>query len=241
MLDPVTARYHVERDHAVETMLRRMASGIRRRPDRAEYGVGGRYGQFRITIGADRLEMPIIGTWPLDDLTPRGVAGMLEGLADDASLPSSCQSALEAYATEALCVAIARDALDEEAIRDGAGGLNAEVCFDEGTHEPFLWIATGDPDDVQWERLKADNDLIAAPYVVPCHFFERKRSDGSKAFVMTESCSDSEGIAIPSLKADADLLFEVAARIDGTIDPVSLLRMYARATRPTVSMIGHAA
>jgi len=233
MLDPVTARHHIERNHAMETMLHRMARNMRGRPDRAEYGVGGRYGQFRIQIGTDRLETPIIGTWPLDDLTPRGVAAMLDDLAHDATLPWSHQGALEAYATEALCVAIASDTLDREAIVDGAGGLNAEVCFDEGTHEPFLWIATGDPADVQWERLKADNALIQAPYVVPCRFFERTRSDGSKAVVMVETCSDSEGIVMPSLKADAELLAEVAARIDETIDPVSLLRMLREATRPT--------
>lgn len=233
MLDAVTARHHIERNHAMETMLHRMARNMRARPDRAEYGVGGRYGQFRIQIGTDRLEMPVIGRWPLEDLTPRGVAGMLDQLAYDASLPWSHQSAIEAYAKEALCVAIACDTLDEAAIRDSGGGIEAEVCFDEGTHEPFLWIATGDPADVQWERLKADNEQILAPCVVPCRFFERTRSDGSKAIVMTETCSDSEGIRIPSLKADAKLLVEVAARVDDTIDPVSLLRMLREATRST--------
>lgn len=234
MIVDSTARYHLERSHAMETVLHRLASRIRQVPMKAEYGVVERGEAFSIRLGETHVMLPIIGTWPLADLTPTGVADMLDALAESASRPSSHAGAIEAYAHEAVCVAIANETIQEDAIRDAGGGFRVELCLDEGTHDPFLWIATGNPDDVSWDRLKTDPGLVETTPSIPCHFYEATRKDGSKVLVMTVSCSDSEGIEIPSLRIDPDVFVSVATRFDETIDPVSMLRMLRNATSPTV-------
>jgi hypothetical protein len=212
MLDPVSARYHVEANQAVRGTLSLLASLLRRSPGRASYGICGEHGRFVVEHGTNRVELPVIGRWPLESLTPHGVADTLDRLSDDARGSTTHQDALREYAMEVLCIAIATGQIDEETIRDAEGGFNVEVCFEEGTHQPFMWIATGNPEDVQWERLKVDEDLVEAPYVVPCHLFDRTRPDGTAATTMVESCSDSEGVAFPSLAVDPETFAEIARR-----------------------------
>lgn len=233
---PERPRHHVEANNSVRGTFALLASLLRRNPGRASYGVRGPYGRFHVQHGTTQIELPVIGTWPLQDLTPNGVADTLDRLVEDVQGSTSHCEMLEAYAMEALCAEIASEQMRDDVTMDSQGGFRVEVCFDEGSHEPFVWIATGDPDDVQWERLRSDNDLIEAPHVVPCHFFDHQRPDGTIATIMVESCSDSEGIEFPSLRIDPETFAKVAKRVDETFDAVTILRMLREAT---MQMIGN--
>lgn len=240
MITDTTAKHHLEQNHAMETVLHRLASDIRRTPDRARYGIVDHGGRFQIGLEDVLIRIPVIGLWPLRDLTPGGVADMLDALAEDASRPSSHEGAIQAYAHEALCIAIATETIQEDAIRDVGGGFLVELCLEEGTHDPYFWIGTNHPDRICYERLNVDPGHIESTPIIPCHFYEGKTEDGASVFIMTESCSDSEGIGITSLRIDPNIFASIATRYDENIDPVSILRMLRDATTPTrtVEIVG---
>jgi hypothetical protein len=149
-------------------------------------------------IGKDvNLVVPVIGQWPIDDLSPPGVVALLRELRNGVSLDLETHvDATSHHASAALALCDAEGTLPDSAFIRENGSCDMEVCIDDDL-KPTFWIASaegGDP-DVQLPVDLAKLEGLVGRMLIPCHMYESSGDDW-----IGVSASDQEGISLVDLK-----------------------------------------
>lgn len=175
-----------------------------------------------ISHGDMRMCLPVYGTWPLDDLSPSGVADLLDDLHRDSGLrvgiPNAQAVGLESLTAHAFALAHAHRDPDPRIAYEADGSVEIEVCMEEGGTYAF-WVNLADgPEGAH--RLGVDEAMLTrlVGYVpVPCHVWSVSDEHGCMDCI-GQSASESEGIMVLARPLDAMETLRMHRAITGDVD-----------------------
>jgi len=154
-----------------------------------------------IGYGPRRLGVPIIGSWPLDDLSPLGIVELVREIVDGMVVDHDQVVRHHAGVAVATCLAMGTLPGFVEARPDGS--TQVEVCL-EDDGRPIFWVER-DGSGHSARRLDVDLDVMrrfAGPMPIPCHIYGTEQ--GGRSFdVIGFSMSDEEGLEIHAPSLDA--------------------------------------
>lgn len=162
-----------------------------------------------------RFRLPVIGRWPIDDLSPRGLVALFDQLHGDAEkragMAAPQRDGLDALASYVVALCRITDRLPPHMPFEQDGSVDVEVCRpDEGGYS--FWVVLRDGEDTFFE-LKPDPLILAkatTPPPLPCHVWPVTEEDGETDCV-GPSMSDQEGVMVQA----------------SPLDPMAELRLHA--------------
>ena len=151
--------------------------------------------------GARTLGVPIIGEWPLDDLSPDGLVQMVREIVD--GMVKDHGDVVTAHASTAVAICGIMGTMPEydHAAKDGS--FHVEVCLEDDA-TPIFWIENEKPGEAD-HRLPVDLAILegfAGPMRIPCHMYGIEQA-GRSFDTIGFSMSDQEGIEITAPPLDA--------------------------------------
>lgn len=176
--------------------------------------------RIQLGYGPRTIGIPIIGSWPLDDLGPMGLVELVREIVD--GMVEDHAGSVQDHAAVALAICGMTGDLPEGIIQDADGRTRIEVCLDDDAN-PTFWVEN----DLGFHRLRIDLATLASfagPMPIPCHMYGIEQS-GRSFDTIGFSMNEEEGIVVHVGPLDAMRMLRLQRHVDEALEEARLIAL----------------
>jgi hypothetical protein len=176
--------------------------------------------RIQLGYGPRTVGIPIIGSWPLDDLGPMGLVELVREIV--AGMVEDHAGSVQDHAAIALAICGMTGDLPEGIIQDAEGRTRIEVCLDDDA-KPIFWIEN----DIGFHRLRIDLATLvsfAGRMPIPCHMYGIEQS-GRSFDTIGFSMNEEEGIVVHVAPLDAMRMLRLQRHVDEALEEARLIAL----------------
>lgn len=176
--------------------------------------------RIQLGYGPRTIGIPIIGSWPLDDLGPAGLVELVREIV--AGMVDDHEGSVHDHAAIALAICDMTGDLPERIVRDAEGRTRVEVCLDDDA-KPIFWIEN----DEGFHRLRIDLPVLvsfAGRMPIPCHMYGIEQS-GRSFDTIGFSMNEEEGIVVHVRPLDAMRMLRLQRHVDEALEEARMIAL----------------
>lgn len=173
-------------------------------------------GRPMVAVGyaARTVGIPVLGTWPVDDLSPTGLVELVREIV--AGIVPSHEDVVREYAATALAACVLQGLVPEGSLPADGGPSDIDVCMDAEC-APIFWLERQDGGHF---RLPIDLSMLESfmgPMPKPCHIHDVRVGD--RWFdAIGPSANDEEGVTVRVSPLDPMTMLRLARHVEGLLE-----------------------